>query len=136
MMPDSLRDRLEAAKLAGRKYDSGERIGYHFRTNEIAADVAIDVVAKYLRELVLAGDVLLNDVVDRILEVEPTVEDSVDNIQYDPACVMAWPGCESGAYNPNCCRWPKSCSCMISSAKLALRVDSWNRGLDRPIPLG
>jgi hypothetical protein len=27
------------------------------------------------------------------------------------ACVEAWPDCESGEYNPACCRFPKSCSC-------------------------
>lgn len=26
------------------------------------------------------------------------------------ACVEAWPDCESGDYNPSCCRFPKSCS--------------------------
>lgn len=29
----------------------------------------------------------------------------------DPNCVMSWPGCFSGGYNPKCCRFPKSCSC-------------------------
>lgn len=29
----------------------------------------------------------------------------------DPECVMRWPDCEDGAYHPNCCRFPKSCSC-------------------------
>jgi hypothetical protein len=29
----------------------------------------------------------------------------------DPACVAKWPECESGAYDPRCCRFPKSCSC-------------------------
>lgn len=27
------------------------------------------------------------------------------------ACVEAWPGCEDGAYDPKCCRFPKSRSC-------------------------
>lgn len=27
-------------------------------------------------------------------------------------CVEAWPDCVSGEYNPACCRFPKSCSCM------------------------
>lgn len=27
------------------------------------------------------------------------------------ACVEAWPECEPMAYNPACCRFPKSCSC-------------------------
>ena len=26
------------------------------------------------------------------------------------SCVERWPGCESGAYDPACCRFPKSCS--------------------------
>jgi len=26
------------------------------------------------------------------------------------ACVDNWPGCESGGYDPHCCRFPKSCS--------------------------
>lgn len=26
------------------------------------------------------------------------------------ACVEAWPECESGLYDPRCCRFPKSCS--------------------------
>lgn len=28
----------------------------------------------------------------------------------DPACVARWPECESGAHDPRCCRFPKSCS--------------------------
>lgn len=32
----------------------------------------------------------------------------------DPACVKAWPECESGAYDPRCCRFPKSCSCTVA----------------------
>lgn len=27
-----------------------------------------------------------------------------------PECVKRWPECESGAYDPACCRFPKSCS--------------------------
>ena len=29
----------------------------------------------------------------------------------DAACVEAWPGCTPDAYDPRCCRFPKSCSC-------------------------
>ncbi|WP_228164593.1 hypothetical protein [Microbacterium testaceum] len=29
------------------------------------------------------------------------------------ACVEAWPEAESGAYNPACCRFPKSCSATV-----------------------
>lgn len=28
-------------------------------------------------------------------------------------CVERWPDCEEGAFNPSCCRFPKSCSCTI-----------------------
>lgn len=28
-------------------------------------------------------------------------------------CVDAWPECEEGAYDPRCCRFPKSCSCTV-----------------------
>lgn len=28
----------------------------------------------------------------------------------DTECVKAWPDCASGAYDPACCRFPKSCS--------------------------
>ena len=27
-----------------------------------------------------------------------------------PECIAQWPQCESGEYNPQCCRYPKSCS--------------------------
>ena len=29
----------------------------------------------------------------------------------DPVCVANWPDCEAGKYHPNCCRFPKMCSC-------------------------
>lgn len=32
----------------------------------------------------------------------------------DPACVERWPECEEGAYDPRCCRWPKSCSADVT----------------------
>lgn len=31
------------------------------------------------------------------------------------ACVEAWPDCETGLYDPRCCRFPKSCSCTVYS---------------------
>lgn len=34
----------------------------------------------------------------------------------DPACVERWPEAESFAYDPRCCRFPKSCSATIPSA--------------------
>lgn len=32
----------------------------------------------------------------------------------DASCVANWPECINGQYNPNCCRWPKSCSVQTS----------------------
>jgi hypothetical protein len=29
------------------------------------------------------------------------------------ACVVSWPDCAEGEYNPACCRFPKACSCTI-----------------------
>ena len=29
----------------------------------------------------------------------------------EPDCIERWPECESGCFDPRCCRWPKSCSC-------------------------
>lgn len=29
------------------------------------------------------------------------------------ACVNSWPECETGKYDPRCCRFPKSCSCTV-----------------------
>jgi hypothetical protein len=28
------------------------------------------------------------------------------------SCVNNWPECHSGEYDPRCCRFPKSCSCL------------------------
>lgn len=33
-----------------------------------------------------------------------------DGIRRESACVQEWAGCDSGEYNPSCCRFPKSCS--------------------------
>lgn len=38
-------------------------------------------------------------------------EDALAPDTRSPECVAIWPACESGAYHPNCCRFPKSCSC-------------------------
>jgi hypothetical protein len=34
-----------------------------------------------------------------------------------PDCIEKWPECESGAYDPRCCRFPKSCSCDSNALK-------------------
>lgn len=38
-------------------------------------------------------------------------------------CVEAWPECESGAYNPASCRFPKSCSCTIYNELHITEID-------------
>lgn len=55
--------------------------------------------------------------------VERSVEDAISRMAVaaesrlatisdsrEPACVEAWPGCQRGAYDPRCCRFPKPCS--------------------------
>ena len=37
--------------------------------------------------------------------------DKTSGGQRDPVCVEGWPECDDGAYDPRCCRFPKSCSC-------------------------
>jgi hypothetical protein len=43
--------------------------------------------------------------------------DTSSHITADPqrprlaACVVSWPECQDGEYNPACCRFPKACSC-------------------------
>jgi hypothetical protein len=39
------------------------------------------------------------------------------------ACVEAWPECEEGAYNPRCCRFPKSCSCTVYDEERVTEAD-------------
>jgi hypothetical protein len=34
-----------------------------------------------------------------------------------PDCIKQWPECEPGAYDPRCCRFPKSCSCESGALK-------------------
>lgn len=44
---------------------------------------------------------------------------TTDNRTSEPrrlkSCVEAWPECETGEYNPSCCRFPKSCSSTVYS---------------------
>jgi hypothetical protein len=47
---------------------------------------------------------------DRAVYVEALLR-WVDVDGRDPNCVLAWPECYSGGYDPACCRFPKSCSC-------------------------
>ncbi|MEJ6554043.1 hypothetical protein PQI51_03270 [Microbacterium esteraromaticum] len=39
------------------------------------------------------------------------------------SCVEQWPGCETGAYNPACCRFPKSCSATVYDESRATDAD-------------
>ena len=44
---------------------------------------------------------------------------TTDNRTNEPrrlkSCVERWPECETGEYNPSCCRFPKSCSATVYS---------------------
>jgi hypothetical protein len=44
-------------------------------------------------------------------------------------CVEAWPECETGLYDPRCCRFPKSCSCTVYDQELVEESD-----LEPPTP--
>jgi hypothetical protein len=49
-------------------------------------------------------------------ELQPWQQKVVEQIiprddRRDAVCVANWPECESGTYDPRCCRFPKSCSC-------------------------
>jgi hypothetical protein len=39
------------------------------------------------------------------------------------ACVEAWPECETGLYDPRCCRFPKSCSCTVYDEQYVTDAD-------------
>ena len=39
------------------------------------------------------------------------------------ACVEAWPDCVEGEYHPDCCRFPKSCSCTAYDAEHVTDAD-------------
>lgn len=42
-------------------------------------------------------------------------------------CVERWPECESGAYDPRCCRFPKSCSCNVRLEEIAAKMSNADR---------
>lgn len=42
-------------------------------------------------------------------------------IQHNRECIARWPECESGAYDPRCCRFPKSCSADIEPERTEAR---------------
>jgi len=41
-----------------------------------------------------------------------------------PECVERWPECEDGAFDPRCCRFPKSCSCEVEICGATIAVVS------------
>lgn len=45
------------------------------------------------------------------LDTKPRTGAVEQTIYRDPECVKNWPECVDGDYHPNCCRFPKSCSC-------------------------
>jgi hypothetical protein len=40
----------------------------------------------------------------------------------EASCVEKWPECESGLYDPRCCRFPKSCSCDSAAISAAFQA--------------
>lgn len=63
--------------------------------------------------LAMLGDRCANAEAKKLLNDEPPAAPA----PYVPtrrlrACVEQWPDAEEGAYNPACCRWPKSCSAL------------------------
>lgn len=46
-----------------------------------------------------------------------------DDVRRLRTCVEAWPDCETGLYNPACCRFPKSCSCTIWDPQYVTEAD-------------
>lgn len=143
-----LRDLLIQAKIAGRKIDSHREgrgpAGYYFRTNEDAADAAIDVVARHFRQLArLHSDPVVKQVIDELVDgiLEEDKRDYVlvpsdEPMVTDPSCAARWWSCTLGEYDPRCCRFPKSCSPLISQSELEERVRLWNSRVDSHIPLG
>lgn len=51
----------------------------------------------------------------------PVPEAILSRYVRDPACIEQWPECEQSKYDPHCCRFPKSCSCLIRVEDLAKR---------------
>lgn len=39
------------------------------------------------------------------------------------SCIESWPACEEGRYDPQCCRFPKSCSCTIYDERYVTDAD-------------
>ena len=37
-------------------------------------------------------------------------------------CIKQWPECESGLYDPRCCRFPKPCSCDSAAISAAFQA--------------
>lgn len=54
------------------------------------------------------------------------------------SCVEVWPDCESGYYDPRCCRFPKSCSAntfgLVDESLLEPITETarWETTVDRP----
>ena len=48
----------------------------------------------------------------RVPHSQEASQPTLEPVPYREAeCVKRWPECESGGYDPRCCRFPKSCSC-------------------------
>lgn len=53
------------------------------------------------------------DTEDDPIEGSGVVPDPTPEPARKAACIVAWPECVDGTYDPRCCRFPKSCSCEV-----------------------
>ena len=76
-------------------------------------DILVKHANPYMTQDLFALRDAWQDVVQKLDDdwkaAQQTVEPKPDS--RDPECVKKWPECESGGYDPRCCRFPKSCSC-------------------------
>ena len=94
--PDSMRSAESDAKERDRAYKTWDRGREGYAPGAICRRLADAILARF--EVRLRGTVT---------DAEPAHPRRLR------ACVEAWPEAESGAYNPACCRFPKSCSATV-----------------------
>lgn len=84
---------------------------------------------RYIREIVVVAlaaaeqeQVALDSAeIDRLIaNVQARIDGQPRRLK---ACVEQWPDCESGAYHPDCCRFPKSCSATVYDEELVSPAD-------------
>ena len=101
--PDRLvpQEAVDAARAAAFNCDQGEDVQYAMLTA-----AAPHIIAAYRERH--PNPMEMTAVPEPDLGVLPW--DELEDTR-SPECVKRWPECESGAYDPACCRFPKSCSC-------------------------